>query len=46
MITESTEKLAKRIAKAVRPGVVSLLKNETRFELSRKVVFHDWNPYG
>lgn len=46
MITESTEELAKRIAKAVRPGVVPFLKNETRLELSRKVVHYDWTSHG
>ena len=38
LIAELTEKLAKRIAKAVRPGVVPLLKHETRLELLRKAV--------
>ena len=41
MLTESMERLATKIAEAVRPGVVSLLKDEAQFELSRKVVLHD-----
>jgi hypothetical protein len=37
LITESIEKIAKNIAQAIRPGIVSLLKNADKLELPRKV---------
>jgi hypothetical protein len=46
LIAESTKKLAKRIAKAVRPGVVPLLKHETQRELSRKAVLQNCTSHG